>query len=227
MQKSLYIIEGVDGVGKTTIVKELANRLHALSGQHPVVIHCTGPCTWSDDKNGFQYEQYLRLVEDIIPAVIDKSDIILDRSHVGEGVYGVIHRGAKPEYLRRLDTSIIEEVERHLLVLLAAADVNSLRDDGNNIDKSKLVDEAALFMDYFNSTQLQKRLVHTTFIGPDGLSHFRNYQSIIAEILGDPWLDAISGGAPVPSCNDPAAEYAKHMGTKRLVMSQILASAPA
>lgn len=77
----LIILEGVDGVGKSTLAEKLAT---GLLGD--VAILHKGPPTTDD-----MLLEYLKPLYDYVPS--HTRHIICDRWHIGEDVYGPIYRG--------------------------------------------------------------------------------------------------------------------------------------
>lgn len=76
----LFIIEGADGVGKTTFVKKLATEL-----QGPVTVLHRGPV------ERHPLEEYELELEDYRPG--GGRHVICDRWHMGELIYGPLYRG--------------------------------------------------------------------------------------------------------------------------------------
>lgn len=79
--RTVTIVEGVDGSGKSVLVQELAHRLDA------VVVH-HGP--YPEARN------ISRLyVESMLPALLGYQNVILDRSWLSEVPYGIAFRGGR------------------------------------------------------------------------------------------------------------------------------------
>jgi thymidylate kinase len=84
----LVIIEGVDGVGKST----LANRLAEATGA--TQLHASQP-------KSNALEEYVQPLHDYLPSTVqdaydcrfDERHVVCDRWHLGELVYGPIYRG--------------------------------------------------------------------------------------------------------------------------------------
>lgn len=91
----LWIIEGPDGAGKSTLVNALSGAVHAP------VTHL-GP--FRDVNDGL--ERFY--AEAMLPAVLGHSDIILDRSWLSEKPYGVVFRKG----VDRLGIAAVRQLER-------------------------------------------------------------------------------------------------------------------
>lgn len=113
----LIIVEGVDGVGKTTLVQTLESRIRELDPGCSVEILHRGP-----PQSSF-LEEYELALQDYWPG--DGKHVICDRWHIGEHVYGPLLRGLTPAPWENY------HVERFLhsrgaLVVLAAAPVDKI-----------------------------------------------------------------------------------------------------
>lgn len=89
--KKLYILEGADGTGKST----LANAIAEETKGH--VLHCSYDKTWN-------IEDYHCLVMKSAKELVNYQSVVIDRWAPSEYVYGHVFRG-KPSY----DTSLIIE----------------------------------------------------------------------------------------------------------------------
>lgn len=92
----IVIVEGIDRVGKTT----LCNKIHELNNI-PVFKHSNESFDYSKMDNDNETDKMLQLVELIS---ITKSDIIFDRFHLSEFVYGVCERNYsfRDAYMNRI-----------------------------------------------------------------------------------------------------------------------------
>ena len=122
----IVFVEGIDRVGKTTLVNKLKDEL-----KYEVF----------NMKNFFPYDNASHNIE-ILNAILEvlnhckERRIVFDRFHMTELVYGLIERkyiGAKEyEYLN----SIIEGINDSVLVLVEPTDVKrSSREHGKNLSK--------------------------------------------------------------------------------------------
>lgn len=93
---SLIVLEGVDGVGKTTLVERLADMLD----EDVVIKHCGPP------KGDILKEYEWTLATQYRPFDVD---MVCDRWHVGERVYGPLLRGAS-----KLTPAMVQHIEMFL-----------------------------------------------------------------------------------------------------------------
>jgi thymidylate kinase len=189
-----WVVEGVDGVGKTTAINGLC---HALSEKGVVgkVVHFGKPPSEQEVKDryaeefglpeptvkAYQKHVFWTFMTQIIPEELKSSTVILDRSHIGEFVYSQLYRGYVPEYLPELEERI-DRTYNMRRILLVSENLN-LRNDGNNFDYSRLAEEQQLFMDYFGKLVTDGRdakIVATRFLNS---KRFRHKYTIVREML--------------------------------------------
>lgn len=83
----LIVVEGCDGSGKTTLVKDIEQRMRASSTRCEVV-HMGPPSEGQDP-----FHQYTNAIMDYSPLEHLDDMVIFDRLHLGEHVYGPLYRG--------------------------------------------------------------------------------------------------------------------------------------
>lgn len=94
---TVIVVEGADRLGKTTAIDAIAK-----NAADPCIVKFTGPPAGADSETGAQLmldeaEHFYGIASDL-SAVHDY--VILDRSHVGEAVYGPLFERGKPDWLR-------------------------------------------------------------------------------------------------------------------------------
>jgi len=85
--------------------------------------------------------------------------IVLDRSHLGEYVYGPLYRsnsGVDLEYLWQFENPSWNDV--YLILLRADSDVLRSRDDGLGFDISKIDEEQARFYEAFDRSRIRHKI---------------------------------------------------------------------
>lgn len=82
--KNLYIIEGVDGTGKSTLSREIARQKKAA------VVHCTY-------EPGMNVIQHHEGIWKIANQLLEWEHVVIDRWAHSELIYGTVYR-KKPEY---------------------------------------------------------------------------------------------------------------------------------
>ena len=103
---SIIVIEGADNIGKTTIAKYLVEQLNYQ------YYHCSVPISEDSAKN-----EYFSLIE--------RDNIILDRSWIGEFVYAPLFRNYLPNYRDEIKTRL---KEKSILLILLHCNKNKLKD---------------------------------------------------------------------------------------------------
>lgn len=147
----IYIIEGLDRCGKTSFIDVLRNQ---IKSPYIFTIHSTKP------PSNVNYEEwskkyYTNLISRIVNLSLQGNIIILDRSWIGEAVYGPIYRNTNIP-LSYFDSFIKDHVHLFKLFLFIDSPENLIsREDGNslstqNIDKIK--NEVELFKRAFDKS---------------------------------------------------------------------------
>lgn len=153
----IYIIEGLDRMGKSTFIDALRNEI-----QNPYVmtIHSSKPPKCEDVKKWTE-RHYLGLISKILHLDKYGYDVILDRSWLGEMVYGPLYRGTNIS-LSYFEHVIADFSHRFKMVLFIDSAENAIsREDGkshsSDIDfKKKEID---LFVKAFNSSIIQSKMI--------------------------------------------------------------------
>lgn len=76
----IYILEGPDGVGKTTLARAIQDKTKGH------ILHCT----WKEE---FDMKQYFQDVLDVARVLDKYQDVVIDRWAPSEWVYGHVFRG--------------------------------------------------------------------------------------------------------------------------------------
>lgn len=102
-KNKILIVEGQDRCGKTSFIKSY---LKGLTNTKMIVIHCDAPPRNVDDVNLWSMRRYNNLMRECRNLWNRGYDVILDRSHIGEYVYGNIYRGTNPDWVFDLHQNI-------------------------------------------------------------------------------------------------------------------------
>lgn len=189
----LVIIEGPDNTGKTTVINELIGLYNDVH-----YIHCTKPKSKDPIKAALEQRQNFKnlvkriktLKEHVVPQLV-----ILDRSWVGEYVYGCKYRGNGEEYVIEMIEECYNELYdmkfsnpwfEYYTILLTAnnPDFCMKNDDGKSLSDNKkenIKDEIDRFNKIF-STKFNKDAYMTTVIVNDG-DDFRPKEDILNDVL--------------------------------------------
>ena len=147
----IYIIEGLDRCGKTSFIDVLRNQ---IKSPYIFTIHSTKP-PGSVNYKEWSKKYYTNLISRIVNLSLQGNIIILDRSWIGETVYGPIYRNTNIP-LSYFDSLIKGYVHLFKLFLFIDSPENLIsREDGNslstqNIDKIK--NEVELFKRAFDKS---------------------------------------------------------------------------
>jgi thymidylate kinase len=141
------IICGIDRTGKSTFIKNILRHY----GPH-LVIHSSSPPKDIEYPHQYQKEYYHKFFD----ALSSNTDIIFDRGHLDEYVYGPLYRGQS-------DLSYIKELEstsplNTILVFLHTTDVSFLKDDGKSIDYTKRELEQTQLQEAFDKSLIIKKI---------------------------------------------------------------------
>lgn len=178
-----FIIEGIDRLGKSTLIEGLQNKLgyfQVIHYQKPKVLECYEHQYGADAKKMYQIAAFRSMFN------ILNSDarIILDRAHLGEMVYAPIYRGYSGSYVFDLERgyAAFGRLDHVRMILLTENfDISThFVDDGESFDASKRKEEQNLFVDAFNKSVIKdKKIICVT--GEDG--NFRSTQDILEEAV--------------------------------------------
>jgi len=149
----LIIFEGLDNTGKSTQI-ELLRNYFAQKGK-PFII------TKSSNYKNVSSEEHKQLCIKEYKTIFNLGktvDIIADRLHGGEYVYGPIYRGYSGDYIFEIEKNNLESV---LIVLIDEPENLIKRDDGlsfsTNIEKKK--EEIKKFTDFYEKSNINYKLL--------------------------------------------------------------------
>lgn len=159
-----FIIEGIDNVGKSTLIKNLKNALndyvfqtlHYSSVKQPTIEESIN---YSTDL----YEQMFAMM--LNQQRFDNSGIICDRSHLGEMVYGPIYRKHSGTYVldieKRFMCSRSLWDNLFLITLVDKAENVIARDDGLSfsVDADEKDAEIHAFKEAHEKSQIKNKLL--------------------------------------------------------------------
>ena len=171
------LLEGLDGLGKSTIVERIQDKL----GFH-ITYHCAKPkrlkryagSSIERPEKAYQrasFEEMFKLLEADV-------NIIFDRAHLGETVYGPLSRGYDGHYVFDIEKKYNTQGVK--LVLLYADTDFVVEDDGDNLnDFSLRPSEQEEFIRAFNRSSI----VDKKMIKVNQGNQFRPILDIIKEII--------------------------------------------
>ena len=179
----LIIVEGTDNIGKDTLINRLIEDFETVT-----LIHCGSP----KGKCFTSYEQDLKFIKyakNIRDGLYDNTDvIIMNRSHIGEYVYGQLYRKRNPENIKRM----LDEVEyklyskkdlvvKYIQLMSSSIKLRLNNDDNKSLSKmnSEIMNkENNLFMEVFNYINFDKKLIYV-----NNNDEFRQKEEIYNEVI--------------------------------------------
>lgn len=177
----LIIIEGTDNVGKDTLISRIMENYDVMT-----VIHCGKPKS-KDHPNESQDSLFNFYIKSITNKKYDNSDvIIMNRSHIGEAVYGVLYRNRDiNEVLKKIHDWNVELMKcpnlevKYIQLLSTSERLLKNNEDGQSLSKgnsSNIIKETALFTEAYVKSFLDKKLIYV-----DNNGEFRTKEEIFEE----------------------------------------------
>lgn len=190
--KTVFAIEGLDRLGKSTLIEGIKNQLGFYQ-----VIHFSKPekldwytneCT-IDKVSGIpatSTPQFLYQLESFKNSMIlakSGARLIYDRWHLGEAVYAPLYRGYPGDYVFGLEQRMEMGAVNDIRLILLTEDFNRSKhfvSDGESFDDTKRRDEQELFIKAFNKSIIKdKRIICVTDLN----GNYRNKNEILKEAL--------------------------------------------
>jgi thymidylate kinase len=152
------LIEGIDRIGKTTIINEFINLKPEFK-----IIKCNKPIITKRYKTlyGYQKQFFIKCFEKINKIKeSDKEHYIFDRSHIGEMVYSPIYRNYSGQYVLDLEKKY-NIINNTCLILLVVDNFDFLIDDGNSFNFRNKKIEQDLFIKAFEKSNIKNKKIIT------------------------------------------------------------------
>lgn len=162
MHKLNIIVEGVDRVGKDTQIALLKRSLY------PKYVFQTlhySKVPFDNDIMNIEYSE--KLYNDMF-RLMSNSDInfIVNRSHIGEMVYGPLYRNYSGEYVLELERAYMNDKKLWdnivLITMVNSPENIKDREDGNSLSNSdikKMKIEKGLFMKAHDKSYIENKLI--------------------------------------------------------------------
>lgn len=193
MTKQVYVIEGLDRLGKSTLIEGIMNRLGYYEVIHfskPKMLDVYGLASL----NGGQVDRGLQAFhyqsESFRNSMLlanSGARIIFDRWHLGEVVYSPLYRKYSGDYVFDLERAcgLANNTNIRLILLTENFEISKhFVDDGESLGPmEKREEEQQMFIDAFNrSAIVDKRIISVT---DPGLGGFKPKNWIIEDALSD------------------------------------------
>lgn len=189
---NVFAIEGIDALGKSTLINSIKNRLgfyQAIHFSKPEILdaYCADADTEADIKRNAQYFYQRHSFDESMILAKSGAKLIFDRWHLGECVYAGAYRKYDGEYVFDLEKNHeLDKVEHIRLILLTEDfDISAhFNDDGLSLGSSSRENrkvEQDLFIEAFNkSSILDKRIICVT---DPKTGKFKTKEQILEEVI--------------------------------------------
>lgn len=166
--KLVYGIEGLDRLGKSTLIEGIKRALGFYQvihfGKPEKLAYYQGETLDGKDAQEFSY-QYDSFLNSMLLAG-SGARLIFDRWHLGENVYAPMYRKYDGDYVFDLERKTELDENQHVRLILLTEDFRiskHFESDGESFDDTKRQEEQELFIQAFNkSTIPDKRIVCVT-----------------------------------------------------------------
>lgn len=180
----LIIIEGTDNTGKDTLISKILEKYPTIT-----LIHCGKPLTkkYSEKEQDELFNTY---IDNIVNGTYDNTHvIIMNRSHIGEYVYGILYRNRIVDevgnMIINLNKKLInrEDLEiRYVQLICTSKKLLSNNEDGQSLSGGidyKISMETDKFKEIFKYCDYPKKLIQV-----NNGDEFRSRESIFNEAWG-------------------------------------------
>ncbi len=161
----LIIIEGTDNIGKDTLIQHLTENFNTVT-----LIHCDGPqgnCFQSQEQDN----KFICYANNINDGLYDNTEcIIMNRSHIGEYVYGQLYRKRNKDDIKimidKVDnilTSRNDLTVKYVQLLSSSVKLRIDNDDNKSLsikNEQLMKMENILFLEAYENSELDKHLVY-------------------------------------------------------------------
>lgn len=171
-----FLIEGVDQLGKSTLIKNILNQLGYFT-----VIHHQRP-QYLEYYGGDAQIAAQRYQNEVFNAMFQLLDsgarLIFDRAHLGEAVYAPRYRNYSGDYIFAHEEN--RDLSKCRLILLTTSDFSFIQDDGKSLDFSKKEEEQNDFIDAFNRSKIKDKVLVDI---SNGQGFYKSEYEILNEVL--------------------------------------------
>lgn len=183
----VVIIEGTDNSGKNTLISGLLDHYKTAT-----VIHCDKPVYTNNSVNDlYQDMSFFQITMDIINKKYNTDIVILNRSWIGEYIYGCLYRYRMDEdvanMISKIEKALVEScIDVKYIQLMSNYECYINNDDGKSIsyDKNIVDEEIKRFEDIYRASMLDKKMIYVNegeMLGTTG--EFRDKKEILSEAL--------------------------------------------
>lgn len=177
------IIEGIDNCGKDTLISKIIEKYPTS-----LIIHCSKPYSkhFSSNEQDMLFETY---ANNLVGGLYSNTHIvILNRSWIGEYVYGTLYRGRDKQTILNNILDIekkLKNIDITYIQLLSSSPQLALEhEDGKSLSVGKLENvknEIKLFEEVFNASTIANK--HIIYVNKEGSDEFKPKGAILNEVL--------------------------------------------
>ena len=182
----LIIIEGTDNTGKDTLISKILEKYPTAT-----IIHCGKPVTKKYSSRE-QDELFKLYANNIITGKYDNTHvIIMNRSHIGEFVYGVLYRNRDMFEVENMINDINDILYsrndlkiRYIQLLSNSEELLKHNEDGKSLSNGnveKITTEAEQFKTIFNNINIKEEDKRLIYVNEE--DHFRSREDIFNEAI--------------------------------------------
>jgi thymidylate kinase len=187
MSKLVYAIEGLDRLGKSTLVEGIQHKLGFFQ-----VIHFSKPkrlkiyegaanALIPEDADASLYTYQQETFRNSMMLSQSGARLIFDRWHLGEAVYSPLYRKYSGSYVFDMEKTFNLDSTNNVRLILLIEDFQTaihFQSDGDSFDDTKREAEQKLFIEAFNRSVIQdKRIICVT----DRTGRFKKPEDILEE----------------------------------------------
>ena len=180
----LIIIEGTDNTGKDTLISKILEKYPTAT-----VMHCGKPITKKYSSKE-QDELFRIYAQNIVEGKYDNTHvIIMNRSHIGEYVYGILYRKRNNEEVEQMinDVNDIlyyrEDLEiKYIQLLSSSKELLKNNEDGKSLSNGnveKINTEANQFKEIFDKINIKESDKYLIYVNEGNV--FRSREDIFNE----------------------------------------------
>ena len=161
----LIIIEGTDNIGKDTLISRLIEDFETVT-----LIHCGSPkciCFTSHEQD----TKFIKYANNIKNGLYDNTDvIIMNRSHIGEYVYGQLYRKRGANNIKTMLDKVESRLKsrsdlviKYVQLVSSSKELRKCNDDNKSLSKMNdelMNKENELFLEVFDYINLDKKLIY-------------------------------------------------------------------
>ena len=180
MSINSFCIEGIDRLGKDSLISGIKNKLgfhQEIHYQKPEILEVYANNLLKDAQKTYQSVSFYDMM-----TMLSHNDVrfIMNRAHLGEYVYSPRYRGYSGDYVFNLEKHFPKFLDNTLLVLLWTSSFLFIKDDGMSFDFNKKEDEQKDFINAFHLSNMKHKIMIDVH---NGKGSFKSKEEILNIVL--------------------------------------------